>query len=233
MAQRSRLITLEGFIKKYFNKKSIDDDQYHRYRIIAADGLRKLSIHHMPIIKTVELTVDTDTNTADFPSDYIDYVMLVIEVDGRWWNITRDDRIVDGTLTNVDAEDVGNYEYAQGFAQPGGVNYYYYTIDRENSRFIFNGVTGKTVILKYKSTGVEVVAYDSDADIQIPVEAEDALEAFMEWKVSHYDGEAESKIFRLKREFDDEVIYLRRIGDYSIDELRHVILGTMSQTTNR
>jgi len=233
MAERNRLISLDGFLKKYLAKRGIDEDEYHRYRIIVQDGLSDLSIHHMPIVKKTELTVSTTTNTASFPSDYIDYVSLSIEVDGRWWPITRDDSIVDGTLDNVTAENVGDFEYGQGFAQPGGVNKYYYTVDRENNRFIFNNVTGKTVVLRYKSTGVEVVAYGSTSDVQVPVEAEPSLEAYLRWKVADYDGEPEGRVFRLQRMYEDEVVKLRRIGEYSIEELRHIMLGTMSQTTNR
>ncbi len=233
MAERAGLITLDGFIHKYLDKKAIDDDQYHRYRVIATDGLKHLSIHHMTVVKKVELTIDADTLTADFPTDYVDYVGLLIEIDGRWWNISRDDKLVDGTLDNVTAEDVGEFEFGQGFAQPGGVNYYHYFPDFENRRFIFNGTSGKVVVLKYKSSGVEVVAYGSAADIQIPIEAEEALEDYIQWQLAEYDDEAEHKITRKKRDFDDSVILLRRIGDYSIMELRQLMYGTMTQTTNR
>jgi len=233
MAKRNSLISLHGFIHKYLDKKAIDDDEYHRFRVIATDGLRHLSIHHLPIVKQVELTVDADTMTADFPDDFIDYVGLVIEVDGRWWNITRDDKMVDLNLTNVDAEELADNAYGHSFATPGGINTYYYWPDYENRRFLFNGTTGQVVVLRYKSTGVDVVAYGSTTDIQIPVEAEEALEYFIEWQLSRYNEEPEYKIKRKKEEFDDAVILLRRIGDMSIEELRHVMLGTMTQTTNR
>jgi hypothetical protein len=234
MAERNSLISLDGFIHKYFDKRGVDDDEYHRYRIIACDCLKELSIHHMPVVKSVVLSINVNTNTAPFPDDYIDYVSLNKEVDGRWWALSRDDKLVDGTLTGVDAENVGDYEYNQGFAQPGGVNYYYYTPDYENRRFIFNGVTSEDVIvLKYKSTGVEVVDYGSSTDIQIPAEAETSLEYYIDWKVACYNEEPESKIARKKSYYDDSLAYLRRIGDMSIDELRQVMLSTVHQTTNR
>ena len=233
MAKRNSLISLDGFIHKYLDKKGIDDDEYHRLRVIATDGLRHLSIHHMPIVKQTVLTVDTNTMTADFPDDFIDYVGLVMEVDGRWWPITRDDKIVDPNLSGVESEDLSDHEYASSFATPGGVNQYYYWPDYDNRRFLFNGTTGKVVVLRYKSTGVENVAYGSSEDVQIPVEAEDTLEYYLDWQLARMDGAPEYKIRRIKGEYDDSLVFLRRIGDYSIDELRHIMLGTMTQTTNR
>ena len=233
MAKRNSLISLDGFVHKYLDKRGLDADEYHRFRLIAADCLRTLSIHHMPIIKQTVLTIDADTMTADFPDDFIDYVGLVLEIDGRWWTITRDDKMVDPNIAGVEAEELADQEYGSGFAQPGGRNSFYYTPDYDNRRFLFNGTTDKVVILRYKSTGVDVVAYGSDTDIQIPVEAEEAMEAYIEWKVFSYDNENESKIARLKREYDDSVISLRRIGDLSITELRHIMMGTLGQTTNR
>lgn len=233
MAKRNSLISLDGFIHKLLDKKAIDDDQYHRLRVIATDGLRHLSIHHMPIVKQVPLTIDTNTMTADFPDDFIDYVGLVTEVDGRWWPLTRDDKMVDPNLSGVESEDLSDREYIRSFAQPGGENSFYYYPDYDNRRFLFNGTTTIVVVLRYKSTGVENVAYGSTEDIQIPVEAEETLEYYIDWQLARHDGDAEYKIKRLKGEYDDSLVFLRRIGDYSISELRHIMLSTLTQTTNR
>ncbi|GAG66084.1 unnamed protein product, partial [marine sediment metagenome] len=218
---------------KYLDKKGVDADEYHRLRIIALDGLRHLSIHHMPIVKQVPLTIDTNTMTADFPDDFIDYVGLVTELDGRWWALTRDDKIVDPNLEGVESEDLSEREYIQSFARPGGENSFYYTPDYDNRRFLFNGTTTIVVVLRYKSTGVENVAYGSTNDVQIPVEAEETMEFYLDWRVSREDGSPEYKIKRIKGEYDDSLVFLRRIGDYSIEELRHIMLGSMTQTTNR
>ena len=233
MAKRNSFISLDGFIHKYLDKRGIDADEYHRFRVIAQDCLRTLSIHHMPIVKQVVLTIDSDNMTADFPDDYVDYVALAVEVNGRWWSLTRDDKMVDPSLEGIESETLSDNSYVQGFGQPGGVNKYYYYPDHENSRFIFNGTTGQVVVLRYKSTGVENVAYGSSEDVQIPVYAEDCMENFIEWKVAGYDNAAESKIARLERVYEDSLRQMRRIGDYSIDELRQIMMGTLTQTTNR
>lgn len=212
-------------------KEGVDEDQFHRYHVILADGLRDLAIHHLPIAKVATLSVDSDDLTADFPSDYIDYIFIAIEKEGRWWIFTRDDSMVDKTISGISGTTLGTLAYVYGPGSVGGNNTKWFQVDYENERFLFNGVTtSDTVILKYQSTGVESVSYSSTTDIEVPIYAEDALEWYLEWRLSEKNKESLSERQWKKRQYDDAVLMIRNIHDSTISEIRDAWLGSSNQT---
>jgi hypothetical protein len=234
MAHRSKTITLQAFLHKYFFKGGIDEGEFHRYHVMAADVLRDLAIHHLPIAKTTTLTVDTDNQTADFPDDFIDYIFIAIEKDGRWWIFTRDDSMVDKTITGITGTELSDLSYVYGPGMVGGHNIRWFQVDYENDRFLFNGVlSSDTVVLKYQSTGVESVSYSSTTDIEIPVYAEAAMEAGLDWRVAEKDKEAMNERQWRKRLYDDEVLVMRNVHSSTISEIRDAWLGSTSQSIIR
>jgi len=232
MAERNGQITLQSYLKKYFFKARIDEDQFHRYHVIAADGIRDMFIHHLPVSKTVVMTIDGTNFTSDFPDDFIDYIFIAKENNGRWWTFTRDEKMVDRTLTGVDGSDLGEYLTIVGPGQVGGKNEYWFTVDYDNRRFLLSGVSAdETVILKYYSTGVESVSYDSTDDIQIPVYAENALEKYLRWQICEWDGGNSNECERRKYHYDDAIKAMRNIHNSTIDEIRDVWLGSSNVTS--
>ena len=211
-------------------KKGVDEDEFHRYHIILADGLRELAIHHLPIARVATLTVDTDNQTADFPDDMIDYVFIAIERQGRWWLFTRDDTMVDKTITGITGANLTNIEYVYGPGAVGGQNFKWFTPDYENYRFLFNGITASdTVVIKYQSTGVESVSYASTTDIEVPVYAEEAMECYLEWKISEKDQMAMSERQWKRELYMDAVRMLRNVHDSTISEIRDAWLASSNQ----
>lgn len=230
MAKRSGVITLQAFLKKYFFKMGIDEGEFHRYHVILADGLRELAIHHLPIAKTSTLDVDTDSQTADFPDDFIDYVFIAIEKEGRWWVFTRDDSMVDKTISGITGTTLADLIYVYGPGSVGGINNRWFQTDYENEKFLFNGViSSDVVVLKYQSTGVESVAYDSTTDVQVPVYAEEAIECYLDWKVSEKDKAALSERQWKKRQYDDALLMLRNVHSSTFDEIRDAWAASSNQ----
>lgn len=231
MAQRSGIISLQSFVKKYFAKQGMDEGEIHRYRIILADGLRELAIHHLPIAKTTTLTVDSTNLTSDFPTDFIDYVFIAIERDGRWWVFSRDDEMVDKTITDITGKDLSNEYWCTGPGSVGGHNSRLFQPDYENRRFLFNGVvTSDVVVLKYQSTGVEAETFAGTTDIEFPVYAEEAMESYLRWKVCEYDGGNPSECERRKGLYMDAVRMLRSVNESTLSEIRDAWLSASNQT---
>lgn len=231
MAQRNGVITLQSFIKKFIFKMGVDEDEILRYHVIAADGLRDLAIHHLPISKTVVLTIDTDNWTASFPDDMIDYIYVGKEIDGRVWTFTRDSRMTDRTITGVDGADLGDFVDLVGPGAVGGLNQYWYKPDYNNRRFLFSGITASdTVILNYQSTGVESVSYASTTDIEFPVYAEESMEKYLRWQICEYDNGNPSECERRKDEYWDSVRRLRNVHNSTIDEIRDIWAGSSNVT---
>jgi hypothetical protein len=233
MAQRNGLISLQAFLHKYFHKVGVDEDQFHRYHTIAADGLRDLHIHHLPIVKTTTLTIDGTNYTADYPDDYIDYVFLAVEDDdeGRWWIFTRDNTMVDKTIAGVTGADLSTVNYTIGPGSVGGKNSYYFQPDNHNRRFLFDeAYSSSTVVLKYKSTGVENVSYASTTDIEFPVYAEDAMEKYLRWMICEYDNGPASECDRREKQYNRAVMMMRNLELPSAMEILDLWLGSSNAT---
>lgn len=231
MAERSGLITLQSFLKKYFFKAGMDEDEMHRYSVIAADGLKELNIHHVPISKTVVLTIDSTNLTSDFPADYIDYVFLAVERDGRYWLFTRDDSMVDKTIAGLTGTNLGDKVYVVGPGAVGGHNDYWFRPDFQNRRFLFSGVTTTdTVVLNYQSSGIESTTYVSTTDIQFPIYVEEALERYLRWQIAEWSDAPDNMCQRRERQYTDAVRMLRNLNSLSVSEIRDIWAGSSNVT---
>jgi hypothetical protein len=231
MAKRNAVITLDSFMDKALMKFGWDEDEFHRLHIIGADGLRELSIYHLPISLVTTLTVDTDNQTASWPDDMIDYVFIAVERDGELWTFTRNDKMVDKTISGITGADLGEYYYHDGYGSVGGKNDWYFQPDYENRRFLFSGVTSSNVVvLKYISTGVEVVNYSSSTNIEFPVYAEDSMETYLRWKWAEYTGMSGQECNRRERQYEKAVLMMRNLHNPTIDEIRDIWLGSSNQT---
>jgi len=221
MAKRNGTISLWSFTQKSLAKFGWDEDQIHRFYIIGADGLRDLSIHSLPIAKTTTLTIDSDNLTSDFPDDFIDYVFIAIEKYGRWWTFTRDDTMVDKTITGITGDDLGDMATEWGFGARGGANDWYFTPDYENRRFLFNGVTtSDVVVMKYVSTGVEAItSVDATTDVEFPVYAERAMEDYMRWKWAEYNDFPSGECKRREDMYNESLLIMRNIHMPTLDEI--------------
>jgi hypothetical protein len=232
MAKRSRVITLQAFIRKYLDKKSIDKDEFQRYYVIAADGLKELYLHHFPDTITTTLTIDSTNLTSDFPADFLDYVYIAVEKNGRWWTFTRDDSMSDRTITGITGSDLSLNTYMYGPGAVGGLNDFWFKPDYENSRFLFSGVdtASDVVVLNYITNGIDVITDSSTAGVTFPIYAEDVMEKYIRWQICELDDGPASECNRREKQYEKSLAIMRNIHNSSVREIKDAWLGSSNQT---
>lgn len=237
MAEISGLITLDQFVRDLLFKMEKPNDDYFRYFKIASDGLRHLFMHQLGYVTHTKLVVDTDTNTIDFPDDYVGYISLSVPNEGRKWTFTRDDSIIPTTSIDINGDEyldsddgegvnLGEEVSYSGYGARGGVNDYYFSVDHKNRRFIISGLTADFVILTYVSTGI-----NATTATYIPRVAEEALEDFIAWKDAIYRDD-QSQLVKEQR-FNQSIRRLRKFNAPSIPEIRDAIMRSSNQSLHR
>lgn len=235
MANISGLIPLDAFVRRLLAKEGEDNDNYMRYMQIACDGIRDMYIHDFHVEVTKVVTVDSTTNTFNFPTDYVRYVAIATPIDGRWWTYTREDGMVplndDDTSTEAGADNsvaiqgnlpnISELEVSPSLGQAGGHNQYYFREDRRNRLFQVAGSTPDTVVLKYVSNGI-----NSDGLIYLPDYSTLAIEDYVRWKLGDYDQEAESHIYRKEQQYIKSRRKMRQVNRSTITDLKDVIYRT-------
>jgi hypothetical protein len=235
MANISSLISLDAFTRKLLAKEGKDNDDYMRYMQIACDGIRDMYIHDFQVIVTKVVTVDSTTNSFNYPTDYVRYKAIATPVDGRWWVYTRDDGMVplsdDDTSTALGADNstaiqstlpnLAEQFGAGNLGRAGGANNYLFREDKRNRLFQVSGLTPDIVVLMYVSNGL-----NSDGTINIPDYATLALEKYLRWALADYDEEAESKIFRKEQDYKRSRRKMRQVHRPSIQDISDAIYAT-------
>jgi hypothetical protein len=200
MANKSSLTTLDALVRRLLAKEGKDNDDYFRYMQIACNGLEEFHIHDLDVEVTKVVTVNTSTNTFDYPTDYVRYTMIATPIDGRWWTFTRDNEmapLTDDDGTTITSEvNVAEYKFPTDLSSGGGYNKYYFRDDVKNRRIQVGGFTPDVIVLKYVTNGI-----DSSGDINIPAHVRPALEAFVRWQMAEYDNPALSRIDWLERQY--------------------------------
>jgi len=239
MSEISGNITYSRFINDMLNKLRLSDDDYLRLASITYDGMDELELNYLANFKDAKVTVDTDTNTIDFPSDFVNFISISIPWEGRMWTWTRDDRLVittDGTQGVDEVYDVNDGEgvnvadngVVQGLGSRGAVNKYFYTIDRRRGRIAFSGYTPDNVILRYKSTNI-----DDTTTNYIPKVARRCLEYYVRYMDADYQNAPAVKVQQLEMKYKDEVRKLKKNIGPNVTEIRDMIRRTASQTVRR
>jgi hypothetical protein len=211
MANISSLISLDSFVNRLLAKEGNDNEDYLRYMQIAAEGLREMYIHDFHSVATKIVTVNTTTNSFAFPTDFVKYIAIATPIDGRWWTYTRDDTMVplnddDSTAIQTSLPNVSDYHIADSLGQAGGWNKYYFTPDYKNRVIQVGGFTPDIVVLRYVSNGI-----DSTGSITVPDYAIPCLEAYVRYCIADFDQEAESRVERLKRRYDEQRRKMRQV----------------------
>lgn len=238
MAEISGILSLDKFVRKMLVKMARTQDDYLRYLMIAQDGLRHLFMHKLGYITNTRLTVDTDTNTADFPADYVGYVSLSVPDDGRMWTLTRDDSLI-ATTTTVDESETLDFNYGEGvdldeeliplgYGARGGFSDTYFSVDLKQRRFIIAGIIPAFIILRYVSSGI-----NTDAETYIPLEAEESLESYVRWKCSEYEEQPRPIITEKKKAFESAVRRMNRLHAPTLFEIKDAIYATSNQSLKR
>lgn len=226
MANISSSISLEAFVTRLLAKEGRDNDEYWRYKQIACDALRNMHIHDFNIEATTVVTVNSDTNTFDFPRDFVRYVFIATEIDGRWWRYTKEEGMVpleddDNVEIQSSLINIADYEPFDSYGRAGGSNKYYFKPDYKNQRFQVGGYTPNVVVLKYISNGI-----DPAGDITLPDYSLLAIEDYVRWKISDYNREAQSEIMRLERQYTNSRREMRKVRRPTIDDIKDAMYAS-------
>jgi len=239
MAEISGVMTVNKFVLKMLFKMNKNNDEYLRYLQIALDGLRHLFMHKVGYITNTKKTIDTDTNTVDFPDDFVGLISLSVPSDGRMWTLTRDDTIVPTTSLDIngdeylDADDGEGVDLSEeyvpvGYGARGGYNDWYYTMDMKNRRFIISGRAVDHVILRYVSSGV-----NATTDTDIPLSLEEVLESYVIWKTAEYEGEHRAVIHDKQQVYNASLRRLMKFNAPGLYEIKDAIMRSANQSIRR
>jgi lipid-A-disaccharide synthase-like uncharacterized protein len=250
----SGLVTLDYVVQSLKNElKEFTDNNDIHYLQLAIDGFTELNMFHTNMFRVKYLTIDSETNTAVLPDDYLYYSLIGIIRNNSVYTLTRNDTIplIRGTDCG---EDVNNYKnsmftgtasgsyyiphYGQNgnwvpslFSQGGGFNYGHYRLDEERRMIqLQGGLSGESLVLEYASRGVVV-----GGETYVKYQAVPVIKAYIHWKRVEYDntvsaGEKERK----KRQFYEQTEMYRTIENkFTMEEIRDVFNMTSKQSPKR
>jgi hypothetical protein len=225
----SGLIPISHIIDNLLNELGDYSQQnYIRYMAIAERGLKELNIFHLNNVSTKILQVDQASKSAQLPSDYLRHSRIGILLgNGRVYPLTRDPNLnlakkdecgveqADPMTTLSDDNQI--YTSRGGYSEAGR-----YRINTKKNRIeLDQGVSASELIIEYSSSGILV-----DGITYVPLLAEEALIAWVIWKVSPI-GTAQRE--RAKIDYGTELIKLKDSMMPSMDEMIDSLLQSKTQ----
>lgn len=181
---------------------------YQRYLQFAVRGFRELNLHNSTHTRIVYLDL-LDNKAVNLPADYVKYTKIGVCVNGRVVTLGLDDTLclndnvsecgdpLPIAMNNVENPDyqffnyttvfLGHYhngQFNQGvFGMGGGFNSRgYYRENPEKNQIQFSSEVPSTqIVLEYISDGI-----NTDGTASIPIQAAEALVAFVHWKRQEY-----------------------------------------------
>lgn len=164
------------------------ENDFLRYFKLGLNGLKELSFDVGGGIKTIELTVSSNSLTVDLPNDYVRYTKIgLYGNDGDVHPLgIRNDKSLISTAANSStvSDDELNptyFEYVQEFGLGGGNNTNgYYRVDLENSTIQFTSdMSGKNIILEYISNSP---IHSKENAVVVHEFSADAMRSYIFWK---------------------------------------------------
>lgn len=245
-------LTIQQVVKSFLNERGEKSlTNYEKYINLACEGFSELSIYNLNSINVEYITVNSETNVAILPVDFISMVKIGVNVNGRMWTLTvnndilmpRPETICQNpivTPTEVDLNALGGYWFAPHwynggwvdtlYGVGGGINSAYYRIDEKNGIILFSGqVYNNEIVLEYISSGVKA------GGSAIPRSARPALKAYLHWKAIYYDtrysrGDRDTA----KRDYEEAAHALSMLTySFTKDEFLDTVRGNYSQAPKR
>lgn len=215
----SGYVSLGYVAKSFIGRTGGDDREYEKILQLVIDGYLELGYTDViPNVQTTKVTVN-EQNVAPFPDDYINYVSISVQHEGRLVPLILNRNIVPlstqscgvwerdskHTKTNGEFTDVTSVRHSElqaNYTQGGGFGEAYYKIDNANRQIVFltKSWVGFEFILVYKGTNL------SDKSI-VDRDVVPALREFVYWQKAHYQTpqvESESAIARKERRWRTE-----------------------------
>mgnify|MGYP003110868927 CR=1 FL=1 len=190
-------VTLNEVVKSILIQQGeTSEHKYMQYLDIAIRGLKELTFDILHQVKTTILTVNTNL-TVDLPCDYVNYTRIgQCKDNGRIKTLGYDEYLCiqnkidtcgdpaakdSSGLKSVSGGHSRNGELTGGWYGMGaGYRDGYYRIDRERGQIALSSeLSGESIVLEYISDGS-----NANGDMKVNVLAEEALRAYIWWKVN-------------------------------------------------
>jgi hypothetical protein len=237
------------------NKNDYGKENWWRDKRFLIRGVTKINLHFRlcTAVNVVYLPL-SDLNTVQLPSDYIDYTKIGIETNGHIWTLSLNKNICTTRFEECGVpvralQDFDDVDAIGGLAQvpfvthtrngsvvtpyglSGGYNHAYYKVDKKHGLIHFEGdVKCDYIVLEYKSSGISLTD-----NILIPIEALEALLAFIQWqRIDNDDNYPANEKMRKEAQFDKEMRLLKTlVNTVKIHELMDALYSGYKQTTKR
>jgi len=180
------LMYLQDVVDEALLTSEKPESEYLRFHQLAVRGYIDLRIHAINEGRRIDRLTVSDINTVSFPEDFIDFIGVYVPVNGKIWELTRDDGIVTTTTSDEGTESLDSdegegvtigSEYVSAYYARGGSNVKgYYTVEWDRRRIKLINVTEDTVLLVYKSSGV-----NASGNTYIPVQYIPAIMAYISY----------------------------------------------------
>lgn len=227
----SGLLTVKQIILDLLYKMKLSKSEYHYMFNMFLDAHKELQMYHVSTFE--EQFIDINENHyVVLPADYLGFVSVGIMMYGRLYTFSYDNELKklvteqDGEIiVDTDAGDnvVKNTLYLQNYASPG-LNDYKFILDEPNNRIILNGYVGTQVILRYKSTGINI-----SGETYIRKKYKDVLQACMRHLYSVNNNEKDNIIGRNYELYMTEIYKIGMFESSSVDELYDAYYESSSQ----
>lgn len=251
----SGLVTLRYVVSSALNRIGLDVKFTEKLMQIAIEGFTEMNMFITKTFKVSTIDVNPNTNLAQLPSDYIDFLRIAITINGKLYTLTRNEQLIlprtddCGSETNLNPrvqntdlynsqEDIVDVEadvllslIAHHYGTSGGANCAYYRIDEERRLIVFQGrVPNNQFILEYISSGVSV-----DTETLIPRECVPALRDYVIWQSIENDTRVPmNEKERKKAQYEKSIDYLVAFqNSFSVETYRDIIYETSRQTPKR
>jgi hypothetical protein len=255
MKQRpnSALATIDTVVAYVLSDMNLEHEYATKGEKVAQMALRgfmDFNMYHLDNIRVKYINVIPD-NSIDLPTDFIDYVKVAVNLNGKLWTLTVNDSI---PLPEIDKcgqqiQDITNTFQWQGggfyfpdhynngffvggaYSLTGGFNTAYYRIDIENRKIWFRGfVPNGQIVLEYISNGVNL-----SEQTLIPRIAVEPLVNFIHYKFALQDvRKNRGQIDDLRREYQNSVNQMRFfIGSMTEDDFKDLHYQSYKQTPKR
>ena len=231
------LISLKHVVASYQNEANLySPSAFKRLLQLAIEGFGDLNIFYTPSFKTSYFTVSS-INTVDLPEDFVDYYRVGMIVDGKVWELSRNNNIpIINSLDcgawagDADNQTLSTQQYEWHYSFSGGKNVGYYRIDNELRRIVFSGdMMGREVVLEYISTGVSV-----SGNTWVPREVAEVLKEYIHWKsIQRTDDAVSQKELAQRNYYLALQKYQRRAWSFTLEEFLDAIRSGHKQTVKK
>jgi hypothetical protein len=223
----SALMNIRTIVNKARQRGNIPENKDAIAYGLVIEGMKYLSLFNLPQKNSVKVSFD-DLGRVKLPSDCLRFLSLSVPVKGRDYCFTRDKALVT-TSTKTYSYEAYDTEYGEGEDPKDNFSITYVKGAGSEVRFTVNerlrylqivGFKGNQATLHYVSSGVS----ESAEGVEIPKVAENALIAYVLWRISEYDttlsvGERQFREQKFYNESEDlDAIHYMPTRDQIMDE---------------